>query len=74
MTDAAQAIGATPDGPPDLQARYAILAREVERERSDRSRLQADLHAAMEECAKLRQALGLKHDAPPAPARNFGGG
>jgi hypothetical protein len=74
MNDAAQAIGPTPDGPPDLQARYAILAREVARERSDRDRLQADLHAAMEECAKLRQALGLKHDAPPAQARNFGGG
>ena len=31
MTDAAQATGPMPDGPPDLQARYAILAREVER-------------------------------------------
>jgi hypothetical protein len=58
----------------DLQARYDILAREVERERSDCARLQADLYAAMEENAKLRQALGLKHYAPPAPARNFVGG
>jgi hypothetical protein len=72
--DAARAFGLMPAGPPDLQARYDILAREVERERSRCARLQADLYAAMEENAKLRQALGLKHYAPPAPARNFGGG
>lgn len=51
----------------DLRARYDVQTKELQRVR--------DAHAADRvETRSLRAALGLAHDAPPAPARNFGGG
>lgn len=37
-------------------------------------RLQAELHAALAETRKLREALGLAHYAPPRAPRNMDAG
>lgn len=59
---------------PADQARYDVLVAELARESATAARLHAELHAALVETRKLREALGLAHYAPPKPARNFGGG
>lgn len=66
--------GTDPTDTPDLRARYDVLVKEVKRERDEHARTRAALAAAATETRSLRAALGLAHDAPPAPARNFGGG
>jgi hypothetical protein len=65
--DAARAFGLVPHALPDLQARYDIQTRELQRERTAHA-------AALAEISKLRAALGPHHETAPAPARSMAGG
>jgi hypothetical protein len=64
--DAARAFGLVPEGPPDLQARYDIQTRELQRERTAHA-------AALAELVKLRAALGLHHAMLAASALGMSG-